>query len=207
MDKATLDRVFEPFFSTKPMGRGMGLAATQGIIRSHKGQILAESKPGSGSTLTVWLPASRADVSEDSIAATKSALAPPRGTETLFIIAGDEAVSNNTEQLLASLGYCTVAHTDSDDARAFLQNNREDIDLILLVDGSETSLAQLAEQTIPKSDGIPVVVLENGSESPATAEKLGLSDADHLCQPVSLMDLARAVRRVLDSRSEQNSHG
>lgn len=57
MDRATLARIFEPFFSTKFLGRGLGLAAVQGIVRVHLGAMQVESTPGVGTQCSVWLPA------------------------------------------------------------------------------------------------------------------------------------------------------
>jgi signal transduction histidine kinase len=57
MDQETLARIFEPFFTTKFQGRGMGLAATFGIVENHSGHIAFTSQPGEGTKCQVYLPA------------------------------------------------------------------------------------------------------------------------------------------------------
>lgn len=61
MEERTRRRVFEPFFSTKFTGRGLGLSATRGILRAHRGDIRIESTPGAGTKVTALLPPRRAD--------------------------------------------------------------------------------------------------------------------------------------------------
>ena len=56
MDEATLRRIFNPFFTTKPSGHGLGLAAVQGIVRGHRGALRVDSTVGSGSRFCVWFP-------------------------------------------------------------------------------------------------------------------------------------------------------
>ena len=133
MDAETTHRVFEPFFTTKTTGRGMGLSATLGIIQSHHGQIKVASEPEQGTTMSVWLPLADAETPTDPPTDDRPAPQdPPRGTETLLIIDDDESVARATEQMLALLGYVAVAHTDTDEALAFVGTNAEDLDLILL---------------------------------------------------------------------------
>src|SRR5439155_5384790 len=69
MDDATRSQIFDPFFSTKFTGRGLGLAAALGIARSHQGQIDVETSPGAGSTFRVWLPAAEKATIEERIPA------------------------------------------------------------------------------------------------------------------------------------------
>jgi signal transduction histidine kinase len=56
---AVLRRVFEPLYTTKPHGNGLGLSTAHGIVRSHGGEIAIESEPGRGTTVRVFLPADR----------------------------------------------------------------------------------------------------------------------------------------------------
>lgn len=60
MDEATMRRLFKPFFTTKPIGHGLGLAMVQGVVLGHRGALEVESRPGEGSRFRVWFPRARA---------------------------------------------------------------------------------------------------------------------------------------------------
>ncbi|MFO0577678.1 MAG: ATP-binding protein [Polyangia bacterium] len=79
MPREVLERVCEPFFTTKPTGQGtgLGLAVVSSIVKAHKGELAIDSAPGSGTTITVWLPrAQRSQNVAEPAAASASALAP-----------------------------------------------------------------------------------------------------------------------------------
>ena len=85
MDEDAVPRIFEPFFTTKTTGRGLGLAAVQGIVRGHRGGIKVESTPGRGTTFTILFPASG-----DRHAETQAAAPEPAGGEGLVLAVDDE---------------------------------------------------------------------------------------------------------------------
>jgi len=107
-----IDKVFEPYFSTKGEGRGLGLATVYTIIRRHGGKVWVDSFPGSGTTVTIRLPAADRDL-ETSISETTE---PVRGEGRILVMDDEEVVRNVTSQILASLGYEVVIAKDGEEA-------------------------------------------------------------------------------------------
>ena len=123
MDPATLQRIWEPFFTTKPAGRGtgLGLAAVYGAVKQSGGFVWAESAPGRGTVVSVYWP-------EDLLRAeqlTESRAAPrvERGTETVLVVEDEPLVRSLTVRTLARLGYrCFVAETAEDALRMVVED-------------------------------------------------------------------------------------
>jgi PAS domain S-box-containing protein len=201
MDAATLDRIFEPFFTTKEMGKGtgLGLATVYGIVRQHGGFLNVYSEPSVGSTFRVYLPVSTtATPSRDQAEETGPVAG---GTETILVAEDHEGLRQLAQETLASLGYNVLLAADGQQALQEFQR-RPETNLVLLdvvlpkLSGPEV-YAKLQE-THPS---LPVIFATGYSPDLAVIQKVQQQGFPVLQKPYSSRNLARAVRKTLDSQT------
>src|SRR5690606_17802511 len=139
IEPAAMERIFEPFFTTKPAGKGtgLGLSTVHGIVAGHRGAIDVCSRPGEGTTFSVYFPAIEASAGGG--AGGGGAVAHGQG-ETILIVEADRAQLALTEEMLAALGYEPVGFDQSEAALAALRARPERFDLVL----ADALLAALA---------------------------------------------------------------
>jgi PAS domain S-box-containing protein len=131
MEPEVQARLFEPFFTTKFTGRGLGMAAVQGIVRAHEGAIMVESTPGKGTVIRVLFPVTVAEKAP--VAEATPAGAPPTPDEALVLVVDDEPmVREFCRAALAQLGYRTIVASDGEEGVAAFRARRNEIDCVLL---------------------------------------------------------------------------
>ena len=174
--KEVIDRMFEPFFSTKAVGRGLGLATVFGIVDVHNGGIAIASEPGKGTSFRVWLPVAKAsDKSFSSAAAVPAAagtgaVRPPPAQQTsarpcVLLVEDDRAILQSTMIVLRSLGVDALAAASKREALALFRKHAESVNLILLDAqiGTFDNVRLLATLRLRKP-GVPAVIISGHSE-------------------------------------------
>ena len=197
MDQETLDRIFEPYFTTKDIGKGtgIGLAVVHGIVEKNNGAISVESSPGKGTEFTILLPAYEGPIELKPEAGTVL----PKGHERILFVDDEPSVSKIMKHRLGKLGYAVQGFTDPSEALAIFKNAPDAFDLII-TDMAMPRITgeQLATEVLKIRPGMPIMLCTGYSEkvSEERAHEIGI--CSFVMKPVDKFDFAVSVRKVLD---------
>ena len=197
MDERTRARIFDPFFSTKFAGRGLGLAAVLGIVRGHKGTVKVYSEIGKGTTFKLLFPASAA--STDQLRPVPPAVEEWQGKGLMLLVDDEASVREIGQKLLERLGFTVIIAPDGRQAVEIFRERASDITCVLLdltmpeMDGEET----FRELRRLRSD-VRVVLSSGYSQQDVTQRFAGKRLAGFIQKPYSLKQLRRTLQRVIE---------
>jgi signal transduction histidine kinase/ligand-binding sensor domain-containing protein/CheY-like chemotaxis protein len=201
MDERTKEHLFEPFFTTKAKGKGtgLGLATSYGIIKQMGGHITADSAPGRGTTMTIYLPRAEGQPAVHEIAAEVGA---PGGNETVLLVEDEPLVLGLAVRTLRERGYRVITATNGVEALRVAAENVGPLDLLLadvvmpLMGGFElyANLSHLRPR-------LPVVFMSGYVDTSLPGAASLPSGVRLLHKPFTPAELARRVREALDAKA------
>ncbi len=200
MDTETSRHIFEPFFTTRDraMFTGLGLSVVYGIVSSHKGFIDVRSKPGEGTTLTLYFPAETPDAGTTVPEALPAAQARG-GTETILVVEDEEMLRTLVKEVLTRAGYSVMFAVDGEDALRVYDAERSRIDLVLLDFGLPKLAGDEVLVALRERDPEVKVVFSTGYvRKEKSRELLTLGARGVVFKPYTVLDMLDTIRDVLD---------
>jgi two-component system, cell cycle sensor histidine kinase and response regulator CckA len=198
-------RIFEPFFSTKSDGTGLGLSVVDGIVRQSGGHLTLESRPGLGTTFKIYLPAVTEPVEESS---PNRSSAPAQGGETVLLVEDEIPVRTVTAQLLETLGYRVLQAGSAEEALLLVQGGQEKIDLLMTdVVMPGMSGRELAGALRTRDPSLKVLFQSGHTDDMMVRHGILHAEVAFLKKPFTLDGMARKVREVLDGSFTHSQDG
>ncbi len=200
MDRETQERIFDPFFSTKFTGRGLGMSAVQGIIKGHGGALFIESTPGNGTTIKVIFPAVEASVTDT----VQNTDADPENTEEValsgmaLVVDDEKSVLKIAVTMVKLCGLKVITACNGTEAVSKFREQYDDIDVVLM------------DLTMPSMDGVTAmrelklikpsvkIILCSGFNEQELSDRVNeQAPAGFLRKPYSMKELGTELQRVM----------
>ncbi len=197
MDKKTQEHLFEPFYTTKEVGKGtgLGLAITYGIIKKHRGFIYAQSEPGKGTTFNLYLPLAKTAAKE---VRQEANIPLSSGHETILLVEDESVVRQVTKDTLEEFGYTVMEAIDGDEGVRVFRENQQSIQLILcdLIMPHKNG-KEVYEEVKKIRPDIKVIFMSGYTADIIERQGILEKGIDFISKPTATFELLEKIRAVL----------
>ncbi len=208
MDETTKARIFDPFFSTKFTGRGLGLATVNGIVRAHRGALELVTAPGQGTTFTVYWPLVTSSPTQEEMSP-PSQSAPVQTTSTnvgvnstVLVVDDEPAVRHVAQRMLHRLGFTVYEAGSSDEALFMMRQYGEQITLTL-IDLTMPGMTgdELADTLLAQYPTLRIILTSGFSQQEVPAHLRATGKVSFLAKPFTMNTLSQAINIALSSHA------
>jgi PAS domain S-box-containing protein len=200
MDKATLEKVFDPYFTTKKTGEGtgLGLSVVHGIVKNCGGELKIYSEPGQGTNVHIYFPKLK---TYDHIPTDPQQTIIQTGTERILLVDDDPAILDMLKQSIETLGYQVTAFHNSREALDEFTNTQTNYDMVITdMTMPEMTGFELSKQIFKQDPDMPIVLCTGYSELITKEKAKVIGIKAFIMKPVLLEVLSRTIREVLDGK-------
>lgn len=206
MSRATLERMFDPFFTTREVdeGTGLGLSVVHGIVTAHGGEITVDSEPGKGSTFRAYFPVTEM-TAEQSMQFERKIVG---GHERILFVDDEEIVASVIKRSLERLGYQITTRSSGADALETFRARTKEFDLVIADQiMPQMTGVQLARELLRLRPDLPIILMSGFSEriTPELIKATGIRE--FIMKPVVAGDLSQAIQRVVATKQDKVTNG
>ena len=201
MDKETQSKIFNPYFTTKPVGEGtgLGLSVVHGIVSSFNGLVTVHSELGKGTTFFIYLPVEKAQKTSADKPQTQEVNL--NGKECIIFVDDEEVITNLAVRAFSHFGYAIKAYSDPVDALAAYKADPDACDMVL-TDMTMPNMngKELAQSLLAIDPNLPIILCSGFTEILTKEEALEMGIKGYLQKPMPMGDIIKEIRKIFDEQ-------
>jgi len=198
MDRETLSHIFEPFYTTKEIGRGtgLGLAMVYGILKQHDGHVTCDSEPGMGTTFKIYLLAMGTETKELS---PTDEVELSGGTETILLVDDDEIIRDLTKRILEQRGYTALTAANGKEALNLYKKERKSISLVILdLVMPEMGGKECFKELLKIDPQVKVLISSGYASGGSHRQAIELGAVGFVRKPYDIRQMLQVIRKIVD---------